>query len=285
MAPRAIWRGAISFGMVVIPIKLYPATESKDLSFVTLHSTCHNRIRQKRYCPYHDVEVERDEIVRGYEYSKEQYVVMEPSDFQDLPVPSTHTIEIVRFVDLSYIDPMYFERGYLLEPEAIGQKPFYLLKRSLESTGRIAIAKVSLRQKEHLCCVRPYDRAIAMSTMFYPDEIRPISDLELPDDEGLVNDQEMAMAATLIDQLTGPFEPEEYHDEYRSALERVIEAKLGASEPVTVAPAPEKGKVVDLMEALKASIQATKKQTQPAAPARARSGASQRQRTPARKAG
>ena len=282
MAPRAIWKGAISFGMVVIPVKLYPATQSKDIAFVTLHGECHNRIRQKRYCPYHEIDVALDETVRGYEYSKEQYVVMEKSDFEDLPVPSTHTIEIVRFVDLASIDPVYFERSYVLEPETVGQKPFFLLKRALESSNRVAIAKVSLRQKEHLCCLRPYNGGIAMATMYYPDEVRANTDLELPDDEELINDQEMAMANTLIDQLTGPFEPEQHRDEYRVALERVIEAKLGSGAPVTTAPAPPPGKVVDLMEALRASIQATKgpapdaaeqdaAESEPAAKPRARS--------------
>ena len=268
--PRAIWKGAISFGMVVIPVKVYPATESKDISFVTLHATCKNRIRQRRWCPYHEHEVEREEIVRGYEFAKEQYVVMEPSDFQDLPVPSTHTIEISKFIDLSEVDPMYFERGYVLEPETVCQKPFYLLKKALDESDRVAIAKVSLRQKEHLCCLRPYDRAIAMETMFYPDEIRSTAELDLPEDEVTISKDEMAMANTLIDQLAGTFEPEQYGDEYRATLERVIEAKLGSGEPVTAAPAPAKGQVVDLMEALKASIQATKKEgrrKQPAAAA------------------
>ena len=285
MAPRAIWKGAISFGMVVIPIKLYPATQSKDISFVQLHDTCHNRIRQRRYCPYHEMVVEQDEIVRGYEYTKDQYVVMEPSDFEDLPVASTHTIEITRFVELSTIDPMYFERGYVLEPETVGQKPFYLLKRALEDSSRVAIAKVSLRQKEHLCCLRPYDRAIAMETMFYPDEIRPTAELDLPEDEVVITDQEMAMAGTLIDQLTGTFEPEQHHDEYRSTLERLIEAKLGAAEPVTVAPTPARGKVVDLMEALKASIEATKKETErsrSASAGKTRSAAPSRKKAAAR---
>ena len=267
--PRAIWRGAISFGMVVIPVKLYPATESKDISFVTLHAACNNRIRQRRWCPYHEHEVERDEIVRGYEYAKEQYVVMEPSDFENLPVPSTHTIEITRFIDLAEVDPMYFERGYVLEPDAVGQKPFYLLKKALEESDRVAIAKVSLRQKEHLCCLRPYDRAIAMETMFYPDEIRSTAELDLPEDEVTISKDEMAMANTLIDQLAGTFEPEQYEDEYRATLERVIEAKLGAAEPVTAAPAPARGQVVDLMEALKASIQATKKKSRRKQPAAA----------------
>ena len=258
MSPRAIWRGAISFGMVVIPIRLYIATESKDISFVTLHSTCHTRLRQKRYCPYHEVEVEAEETVRGYQYGKEQYVVMEEDAFEDLPVPSMHTIEISRFVELPSIDPVHFERSYLLEPDGVGVKPFYLLKQALEKAGRVAIAKVSLRQKEHLCCLRPYDRALVMETMYYPDEIRGTGELNLPEEQVKITPQEMTMAATLIDQLTGPFEPEQYHDEYRAALERIIEAKLGAAQPMAAAPTAPKGKVRELMEALKASIEATK---------------------------
>ena len=281
---RAIWTGAISFGMVAIPIKLYPGTQSKDISFVTLHDTCHSRIRQKRYCSHHDIEVELNEIVRGYEYAKEQYVVMEPADFENLPVPSTHTIEITRFVDLAHIDPIFFERSYALEPETVGQKPFYLLKRALETTKRVAIAKVSLRQKEHLCCVRPYGQGLSMATMFYPDEVRSLDELELPDDDTLVSDQEIAMATTLIDQLTGPFEPEQYEDEYRSTLEQVIEAKLGVAEPVTGAPAPVAGKVVDLMEALKASIEATKQDNgeSPPKPSEKRSGSRRKKQAVAR---
>ena len=272
MAPRAIWKGSISFGMVAIPIRLYPATQAKDISFVTLHSACHSRIRHRRYCPHHEEFVEPDEIVKGYEYAKDQYVIMEAADFEELPVPSARTIEIVRFIQLSDIDPMYFERGYVLEPEAVGQKPFYLLKHALERTDRVAVAKVSLRQKEHLCCLRPYDRGIAMATMFYPDEIRSTAELDLPEEEAAVSDQELAMAVTLIDQLTGPFEPEQFSDEYRSILERVIEAKLGTAEPVAAASAPDRGKVVDLMEALKASIQAAKQQTKPEPVAKSRGG-------------
>ncbi len=258
MAPRAIWKGAVGFGMVVIPIRLYPATQSRDIAFSMLHSTCHSRIRQRRFCSFHEVEVPQDEIIKGYQFAKDEFVVMEPSDFSDLPVPSKHTIEITRFVDLAAIDPMYFERGYVLEPEPVGQKPFFLLKQALETTKRVAIAKVSLRQKEHLCCVRPYGNAIAMSTMFYADEIRSLDELDLPEGDSLVSEQEVAMATTLIDQLTGTFDSGEYRDEYRWERERVIEAKLGGVEPTATAPAPAKGKVVDLMEALKASIEATK---------------------------
>ena len=258
MARRSIWNGAISFGMVVIPVKMYPATDSKDISFVNLHSTCNSRIRQPRYCPHHETTVETAEIVRAYEYAKDQYIVMEDSDFDNLPVPSKHTIEIRRFVDLTSIDPIYFEKSYALEPQEIGVKPFYLLKQALESTERVAVAQVSIRQKETLCCLRPYEQGIMMETMQYPDEIRGMSELELPEAEAAFSEQEMSMAIALIDQLTGPFEPEDYRDEYRVALERVIEAKLVGGEPVTAAPAALKGKVGDLMEALKASIEATK---------------------------
>ena len=263
MARRSIWNGAISFGMVVIPVKLYTATESKDIAFVTLHNTCNNRIRQKRYCPFHESEVEMVEIVKGYEYAKEQYVVMEQADFDGLPVASTHTIEIVRFVDLADIDPVYFERSYALEPDQAALKPFYLLKRALENTSRVAIAKISLRQKEHLACLRPYGQGIVLDTMFYPDEIRGLLELSLPEESAVVTDQEMSMAITLIDQLTGPFEPDQHHDEYRTTLERVIEAKLTTGKTLIAAPTAPKGKVGDLMEALKASIAQAKKEQAP----------------------
>ena len=261
MARRAIWKGVVSFGMVAIPIKLYTATESKDLSFVTLHSTCHNRIRQKRYCPYHETEVEQVEIVRGYEYAKDQYVVMQDGDFENLPVPSTHIIEITQFVDLTEIDPINFERTYMIEPEGVGVKPFYLLKQSLETSQRAAIAKVSLRQKEHICCLRPYDHAIAMHTMHNPDEIRGTKELALPEEQTAITKQEMSMATTLIDQLSGSYDPSTYQDEYRLALEQIIEAKLNSQELVTAPPTAPKGKVTDLMEALRASVAATKKKS------------------------
>ena len=258
MARRSIWNGAISFGMVVIPVKLYPATDSKDISFVNLHSTCNTRIRQPRFCPHHETQVESSEIVRAYEYAKEQYIIMEDSDFEDLPVPSKRTIEITRFVDLESIDPIFFERSYSLEPQDIGVKPYYLLKNALESTQRVAVAKVALRQKEYLCLLRPYEQGMMLETMHFPDEVKRMEELHLPESEVAFSDQETQMAVTLIDQLTGPFEPGEFVDEYRTALEQVIEAKLTGGQPVTPAPVAAQGKVGDLMDALKASIEATK---------------------------
>ena len=259
MARRSIWKGAVSFGLVAIPIKLYTATDSKDISFVTLHSTCNTRLKQKRYCSHHEAEVEQAEVTRAYEYAKDQYVVMEDGDFENLPVSSTHLIEITQFANLSEIDPVNFERSYVLEPEGVGTKPFYLLKQALESSQRVAVAKVSLRQKEHICCLRPYEGGIMLHTMHYPDEIRGASELDLPEERTAITDQEMVMATALIDQLTAPYDPSQYRDEYRLALEKVIEGKLTSQEPVAAAPTPPAGKVSDLMEALRASIAAAKK--------------------------
>ena len=254
---RAIWRGAISFGMVAIPMKLYVATESKDISFVQLHRSCHTRLRQKRWCPEHDCEVEYADIVRGFEFTKGEYLVMEEEDFENLPLKSTRTVEIVRFVDIKSIDPVHYERSYYIEPESVGVKPFSLLKKALEATDRVAVAKVALRNKEHLCLVRPYDDGLMMETLYYPDEIRSTVELNIPGDSD-VSDAELQMAVMLIDQFSGEFEPHAYQDEYRAALQQVIEAKLGSGAPISAAPDAPAGKVLDLMEALRASLDAAR---------------------------
>ena len=262
MARRSIWKGVVSFGMVAIPVKLYTATDDKDIAFVTLHKPCNTRIQQKRYCATHGAEVPLQETARAYEYSKDQYVVMEPSDFENLPVASMHTIEIQRFVNIGDIDPINFERTYMLEPEGVGTKPFYLLKQALETSKKAAVAKLSLRQKEHICCLKPFGHAIAVHTMFYPDEIRGTTELTLPQEQTSISKQEMEMAKMLIDSLSGSYDPSEYKDEYRIALERVIENKLGSKQAVISPPVQAKGKVGDLMEALRASIAAAQtKQT------------------------
>ena len=256
MPPRAIWKGAISFGMVVIPVKLYAGTENHDIRFVQLHGSCHNRIRQKRFCPYHEADVELDEIVRGYEYAKDLYVVMGDSDFDDLPVSSKHTIEISQFAELSEIDPIFFERTYLLEPEEIGRKPYTLLKKVMEETGRVAIGALSIRQKEHLCCLRPYEGGLAVVTMFRVDELRPTGEISWDGSSAAGND-EIKMATALVDQLTRKFDPTQYEDAYRAQLEQVIEAKLGKAEPVAATPIPQRSQTGDLMAALRASIEAS----------------------------
>ena len=263
MPPRAIWKGAISFGMVAIPIRLFPATQSKSISFVQLHKTCNNRIRQRRYCEFHEQFVETSEIGRAFEYAKEQYVILEDADFQNLPVPSTHTIEIKQFVDLDEIDPVYFNTAYYIEPEGVGAKPYALLRAALDDSKKVAIGKVALRQKEQLCCLRTLDEGLVLETIFYPDEIRDQGDLELPDESvSKLTKQEMELAKTLVDQLSGKFDVTSYQDEYRNLLERVIEAKLTSSEPAIPTAAEPVGQIGDLQAALMASIEATMKDAQ-----------------------
>ena len=253
--PRSLWKGAVSFGLVTIPIKLYTATDEKDVSFNMLHRKDGARIKLQRYCSEEEVAVENSEIVKGYELSPDNYVIMEDEDFEKVPVDTTRAIEITDFVPLDQIDPIYFQKTYYLEPDKVGAKPFALLREVLKESKLVALAKVTLRQKEQLCTLRVYGDAIAMETMFYPDELRNASDLELPGEIDL-GEKEMMMSKSLVDMLTGDFEPEKYHDNYREALIELIERKAEGQE--ITRPAPAAGKVTDLMEALRASVEAAR---------------------------
>jgi len=254
--PRPIWKGAITFGMISIPVKLYGATESKDLAFNMLHKPDKSRLKQKRWCPVDDREVFQDEIVRAYEYSKDRYIEITDEDIDSLPVPSKHTIELTSFVKASEIDPVYFERSYYLEADDVGAKPYALLMRALKTKQVAAIAKVALRNKESLCVLRPGESVLMLETLYYPDEIRTADLPGSPD--VLVSPQELTMALTLVEMLEEPFEPGKYHDEYRVALLEMIEAKANGQEVVATPEAP-LPKTVDLMAALKASLEAAKK--------------------------
>jgi DNA end-binding protein Ku len=258
---RSIWKGVISFGMVSIPVKLYTATESKDVALNMLHEECKSRIKQKRWCPLHDREVGWDEIARGYEYAKDQYVVLTEEDLEKLPVPSKHTIQLSAFVDASEIDPSFHEKSYYLEPDEAGVKPYNLLMRALESKGLTAIANIAIRNKERLCALRPSDGTILLDTLLYADEIRSQDKPKVP--EVVVTEPELQMAQTLIDMLSQDFKPEQYHDRYREAMLAAIESKLQGEE-IVEAPAAPAPKVTDLMAALKASVEAARG-TKPAA--------------------
>jgi len=252
--PRPLWKGAISFGMVSIPIKLYTATEEKDVRFHMLHTTDMARVRQKLFCSEEDVEIDRtSEVVKGYEITPGRYVILEDADFENVPVSTTHTIEITDFVSLDQIDPILYQKTYYLEPEEIGQKPFALLMRALKETGRVAIAKVTLRQKEQLCSLRLYGGTIALETMFYGDEVRATGELSVPGDEVEVSDRDLTMATSLVDMLSGEFDFEQYKDNYREALLEIIARK--AEGEVIEAPAPLPAKITDLTEALRASVE------------------------------
>ena len=259
---RPIWRGTISFGLVTIPVKLLTATESKDIAFRQLDSKDNTRVRQLRWNPNLEREVPYDEIVRGYEYAKDQYVILDDEDFEKLPLASKKTISLTAFVHADEIDPVYYERAYYLEPDEGAVKPFALLAKALEAKGLIAIGKVAIRNKEQLCALRVKDGRLLMETLLFPDEIREQPEIDL--EKVKITKEEMKMAATLIEMLEKPFEPEEYRDDYREALMQVIEAKLAGQEVVEAAE-PEAAKIVDLMAALKASVEAAKKQKQAAA--------------------
>lgn len=253
--PRALWKGAVSFGMVTIPIKLYTATEEKDIAFNMLHKKDHVRIKLQRYCPEDDQVLDMSEIVKGYEIAADRYVIMEPDDFDKVPVNTTHTIEITDFVPDEQIDPIYYQKTYFIEPDKVGMKPFALLREVLKDSKLVALAKVTLRQKEQLCTLRVYGDVIALETMFYADEIRSAEDLDAPADVK-INERELKMAKSLVEMLTGDFEPEKYKDNYREALIELIERKHEGQEISRPAPAP--GKVTDLMEALRASVEAAR---------------------------
>jgi DNA end-binding protein Ku len=248
--------------MVSIPIKLYTATEEKDVRFNLLHRTDHSRIKQKRFCAEEDIELEQQDIVRGYEISPGRYVLVEDDDLEKVPVSTTRAIEITDFVSLDQIDPIYYQKTYYLEPEELGKKPFALLMRALEESGRVAIAKVSLRQKEQLCTLRVYQNTIAMETMFYADEIRSPADLDVPGPDMEISDRELTMARSLIDMLTQEVDFASYKDAYREALLEVIRKK--AEGELVEVPQPVAAKVTDLMEALRASVEEARRKREAA---------------------
>jgi DNA end-binding protein Ku len=259
--PRAMWKGAISFGLVSVPVGLYTATEEKSLRFNQLHDEDFGRIKMQRVCSKCGEMVDFEHIVKGYEYEKDKYVILTDEDFDAVPVESTRAIDIVQFVDLADIDPVYFQKSYYLVPEETGLKAYTLLRRAMQEDGRVAIAKVAFRDKEHLAALRFKDNVFVLETMFWPDEIRA-ADFEILDKQVEVRENEVQMAKSLIDNLTDAFKPEEFRDEYREALLEIVEKKA-AGEEIEVVPEPEPTKVVDLMEALKASVEATKKKAAP----------------------
>ena len=256
--PRAMWKGAISFGLVTIPVSVYPATEEKTLRFNQLHDDDGGRIRMKRVCSIDGEEVGYEHIVKGYEYEKDRYVILSDEDFEAIPVESSRAIDIQQFVELEEIDPMQYKKSYYLVPEETGAKAYALLREALNRSGKVGIAKVSFRDKEHLAALRFRDEAFVLETMYWPDEIRE-ADFGGVDVSAKIRPNELEMAQTLIDNLTADWDPTEFKDEYREALLRTVEAKINGEE-IEVVEAEPTAKVVDLMEALKASVAAAKKE-------------------------
>jgi DNA end-binding protein Ku len=256
---RAMWRGAIEFGLVTIPVKLYLATESKGVSFHMLHDECHGRIQMKTYCPTDDVFIERSDTVRGYELARDQYVVVTDEDLAAVPLKTVRSIQIEQFVPIEKDGETtrFVKQAYYLEPDPVARRAFFLLKNVLAEKGLRAIVKIVMKDREQLASLDPYASTLLLSTLHWPDEIRSVGDLALPESDVEIKPAERAMAEQLITAMTGEFDPAAYHDEYREALLQVIEAKAAGEEIAEPVAAPA-AQLTDLMAALEASVAAAK---------------------------
>jgi DNA end-binding protein Ku len=256
---RSIWSGAISFGLVNVPVKVFTAVRKKDVRFHQLHAKDGVRIQQKRWCPKDEEEVAYDEIVKGYEISPGQYVVIEPDELDALDPEATRTIDIEDFVDLVEIDPLYFDSNYYLVPDERGEKAYRLLLEAMQDAGKVGVARVVMRTKQYLVAVRPVGEALVMTTLNFDDEVVPQKELEgLPGSKQGASDRELRMAQQLIDSLATDWEPSQYKDTYRERVLDLVEQKAEGKEIVTQPEAERPAPVVDLMAALEASLASAK---------------------------
>ncbi|WP_068777522.1 Ku protein [Paenibacillus sp. FJAT-26967] len=254
---HTVWKGAISFGLVHVPVKMFSATEEKDISMRYIHKKCTTPLSYVRSCTTCDEQVEWAEITKGYEYEPGRFVLFEKEELEKISGEATKEIKILDFVNLDDIDPIYFQKTYYLSPGDTGANAYNLLLESMRQTGKIGIANISIRSKSSLAAIRVIDNCIAMETIFYPDEIRPINQVPNLPEAINVNDKELTMAKMLIEQLSTPFEPGKYQDNYRNALLEAIGQKVAGQE-VQVAPQQPHTNVIDLMSALQASLEAVK---------------------------
>lgn len=270
-----VWKGHLTFGLISIPVRMFAAARGERISFNQLHNVCHSRLRQPLYCPVCNRQVERSEIVKGYEYEKDQYVLFTEEELDKIEPPSAHVMEILEFVKLDEMDPLYFDASYYISPEDAGIKAYQLLLKGMEESGYGAIAKLTMHQREHIVIVRPGTQGMTLHTMFYSNEIRAAE--AVPSDKIELKDQEKKLADQLIQSLAAPWQPEKYRDEYQENLKGMIQAKLKGQEVTEVAQ-PHMAPVIDLMEALKKSLAEKKAppaatpEQQPAKPAAAAVG-------------
>ncbi|WP_042457455.1 non-homologous end joining protein Ku [Neobacillus dielmonensis] len=256
---HTMWKGSISFGLVNIPIKLHTATEDKDIKLRTLHNKCHAPIKYEKVCTVCEEEVKPEDIVKAYEYTKGKFVVLDEEDLEKLRKENEDkAVEIIDFVKMEEIDPIYYERSYYMSPNEGGGKAYSLLRKALQESQKVGLAKIVIRSKEQLAVIRVYENTLVMETIHYPDEVRKASDVPNVPAEDKVTEKELDTAIMLIDQLTSEFEPEKYTDEYRTALLELIESKRQGKEFVTAAAKDTPSNVTDLMAALQASIDRTK---------------------------
>jgi DNA end-binding protein Ku len=286
---RTIWNGSISFGLVNIPVGLALATQRQDVSFRTLHRECGTPIKQKRWCPVHERDVEPDELVKGWEFAKGQYVLVEESDLEAVALQRSQSIAILRFVRLEDVDPVYFDRTYYLAPAGAEaqRKPYVLLLKAMEDSGMAAVGKFVLWGKENLCLIRAKSGALLLETLFFAEDVRSKEEIEVLTGETAVQEAELQLAGQVISSLAGDWTPQEFENEYREELKQMLEAKLAGQEivaPEPVAETPE----IDLMEALKQSVAAAQSRRTAASKGSsngkaASKGGSRSRKTPARK--
>ncbi|UUV31644.1 Ku protein [Amycolatopsis roodepoortensis] len=263
---RSMWKGSVSFGLVSIPIQLYAATENKNVSLRQVHEADGGRIQYKRFCTIDGEEVPYAEIAKGYELPDGEMVVLTDEDMSELPLASSRAIDVLEFVPLESIDPIQFDKTYYLEPQKNAVKPYVVLRDALQKASHVAVAKVAIRQRETLAILRVHSDVLTMTTMLWPDEVRVPDFGFLHEDPPQVRPQELTMAGSLIDSLSEPvFEQEKYSDSYREALEAMIEAKAAGNQTTKPKSVGAEADVVDLMEALQASVSEAKKSRKPTA--------------------
>jgi len=272
-----VWKGHLTFGLVSFPVKLFTAARSDSISFNQLHKTDNSRIKQTIYCQAEDKPIPRSEIVKGYEYEKDRYVVVEDEEIKKMAPSTAKVMEILEFVKATEVDPVYFESSFYMAPDDAGEKPYALLFDTLKRTGYVGVAKIAMHNREHIVIFRPGAHGLMMHTMYFTHEVRKVE--EFRTDTSVVKDQEVKLAQMLVESLAAPFEPEKYKDTYRDNLQALIEAKINGQEVVTP-PAAEPSKVIDIMEALKRSLAIAKK---PAASEAALEAASPKQKTVGKK--
>jgi DNA end-binding protein Ku len=252
---RPTWKGFLKLSLVNIPVRMYPAARSEALSFNQIHKVCNTRIRYDKRCPTCDRSVASDEIVKGYEYAKEQYVIFDEEDFAKVRLESTRSIQIVQFVQRGEIDPLYYHGSHYLVPDGpVAIESFATIRAAAEETDRIGLARIVMNGKEQMVAVRPRDNAFVMSALYYADEIRALDGIEELEAKPQVNPEELKLATQLINAITKPFQPEEFKDNYREKLLEIIKAKAEGKE-IVEPPEVETGKVINLMEALKSSLE------------------------------
>ncbi|HET6840880.1 MAG TPA: Ku protein [Candidatus Angelobacter sp.] len=252
-----VWKGHLTFGLLSLPVKLYSAARSETVSFNQLHKSDNSRVRQVLYCQAEDKPIQRSEIVKGYEYEKDKYVVIDEEDIKKVAPRTAKTMEIQEFVKAEEVDPIFFESSYYLAPDEAGEKAYALLFEALRRTGCVGVAKIAMHNREHIVILRPGPQGLMLHTMYYRYEIRQVD--EFRTDLSLIKDKELELAKTLVESLLAPFEPDKYQDSYRENLLKMIEDKVQGKQVVETAAPAHKAQVIDIMEALKMSLAESKK--------------------------